>query len=185
MKKTLFTLFVLLPVLSSAQISNDGKSDSPSSSSAKKSSNSSRNFSILYSASTNAPFGAKIQYCKSFGGYIAFKSDFGLGGEEYESTNNWSYQDHYYLTGGLAIGLGSKANLYLGTGLDLGYYENNDYWTEQPGLVFEAGTILKGKRIAFDLGLGYSSFKLIWESNHKEEGIASFFFVNLGIGFKL
>lgn len=185
MKKTLLLILVMVPALSVAQITNDGKSDVQSSSGTKNNSSSGKNFALLYSASTNAPFGAKIQYCKSFGLYAAFKTDFNIMGKAGEEDY---YGGHYYITGGPTIGLGSKANLYLGLGPDLGWFEQSlgggHYnHSEGAGAVIEVGTILKRNKMVYDLGIGYSSF-LVYESDYNKEGNYKYLFLNFGIGFK-
>lgn len=120
-------ILVLIPTLTWAQLNDDGKS--------RKSVRVNHGYNtIAYSAAIPfAPFGIKYQYCKSYGFYTAFKTDFDL------------IDGDYILTAGAAKTIGQKMNAYVGTGYDFSFSEP----------VLEAGCLLKFGKYVVDIGAGY------------------------------
>jgi len=168
MRKLVLLLLILAPALVSAQLTNDGKSEAVFK---LKSDKSSYPFSVLIAGNTLAPFGVKVQYCKSFGAYAAFKSDFDL------------IENHYYITAGAAKSLGKSVNLYLGAGLDLGYEEydyGSFYESRDIGTAIETGAIFKIKNFTLDLGIGLMIEKWYYDYDEYSEGRIV---VNFGLGF--
>jgi hypothetical protein len=169
MKKLIFTFLIMFPTLSFAQLNDDGKTFEKVSS---KQNNYAKANSIILSGSLSLLSGSppnkffpgiKYQYCKSFGAYISFKSNFAkrdsLGGLKRNIT---------LMTLGATKSLGPKVNIYLGGGIEI----SSSSYNPKLNLIFgviEAGCVLKIGIFAIDLG-----------------GACSFytnFYSTLGIGF--
>jgi hypothetical protein len=169
----LILVLVCFPVSIFAQLDIDGKTEAiPSKKPADKYS---QPFTILYSATNEIPFGLKFQYCKSFGAYASFKSDFDLT------------MNHYFITAGFAKSLGKAVDFNLGGGLDLGYFEDgwdypNGTYRNTPCLLLEGGFIFKIRSLAIDLGIGVAPEEYTEYNSGYEESISTVF-VNFGLGF--
>jgi hypothetical protein len=97
----------------------------------------------LYSGATNAPFGVKFQYYKSFGAYASIKTDLGL------------LENFCIISGGILKSVGSLGALYLGGGINIGYYDGDGwYYRDTPAPELEAGFVIKLGQLAVDLGVG-------------------------------
>jgi hypothetical protein len=169
MRKLLLSLFVFLPIVTFSQITNDGKSDVIT---IQTSPQTSAPFTLLFAGSTKAPFGIKLQYCKSLGVYAAVKTDFEL------------IQYNSYLTAGALKSIGKSANLYFGGGFDLVRYVEDGSSSRDSGYLIETGTVLKHEKFAFDFGLGLA----VENWDYHENGIKGIekyrsIFMNFGIGF--
>jgi len=151
----IFTLF-LLPAISFSQLSNDGKSSGFVSNTGSTIRN--NNNTIFYSAGLfTRPFGIKYQYCKSLGGYVSFKTDFG------------AINSNYIATLGISKSLSSKFNLYLGGGLDL-FYES---------FVTEFGGIIKSGKLSYDIGYGL----YFEDAGYMTNNLAGYLTLGVGINF--
>ncbi|MBE0676605.1 MAG: hypothetical protein IH591_18265 [Bacteroidales bacterium] len=173
MRSVFLFILLMVPLISMAQISNDGKSGTSN----KIIPQTSNKFSILFSGSTNAPFGVRVLYSEIFGGYVAFKSNFDL-----------TRENHYDISVGAAKMILNNLVLYLGGGVDLGYHE--DVWDASYdsgyyrdfGVLFETGTIIKTRVLTYELGFGTGIAKYHDFSKYSDE-VRERFFVNFGIGY--
>lgn len=128
-------------------------------------------FSILYSGSTSSPFGIKLQYCKSFGVYASFKTDFGL--MEFFSI----------ASGGILKSIWHPVAIYLGTGISLVRGEGEWFYREAPSPEFEGGIIFKLNRLALDVGGGLViADNIVYDSGEIIDHNALWFSVTIGIG---
>ena len=175
MIKKIFSLiaFAVIPILTFAQLDIDGKTEVVTIK--KPRGKDYHPFTILYSATNEIPFGLKVQYCKSFGGYASFKSDFDLT------------MNHYFITAGFAKSLGKAFVFNLGGGLDLGYYEDgwdypNGTYRNTPCVLLEGGFVLKLGRVAIDWGVGVAPEEYSEYYNGYEESKTTVF-INFGLGF--
>jgi hypothetical protein len=170
-KFLVMTGLAVIPFLTFAQLDIDGKTEVlPAKKSGEKNSHP---FTILYAATSDIPFGVKLLYCKSFGAFASFKSDFDL-------TRN-----HYDVTVGAVKSLGKAADFYLGGGLDLGDYEEGwdgwgpDYWRNTPCLLTESGIIIKIRSFAIDLGIGIALDEYVDDKKDAQSSV----YANFGLGF--
>jgi hypothetical protein len=156
MRKAFLIILVLLPGVLFAQLDIDGKTGIES---AKKTSLKQNSLSILLTPATIAPFGIKLQYCNSFGGYVSFK------------TSIYLMQNYNIITGGISKSISKNTNLYLGGGVNIGVYEDEENYPiiesrDEVGSAFEFGILIKNRKVAFDIGIGTTiSVYEKWDTN--------------------
>lgn len=175
MKKVLALFILIIPTLLYSQLNVDGKTVTDA---RREKNNGWLSNTLLFSGSTSAPFGIKYQYCRSLGGYVSFKTDFGL-------LENW-----YHISLGAVKSVGQVVNLYLGAGINVGSYggfSSLDYWEQRfaPSGSCEGGALLKFDKIALDIGIGLQ--REPWEfgtgDGYDDHEIWYEFYVSYGIGF--
>jgi hypothetical protein len=147
MKRLIFIVFIMLPVLSFSQLGDDGKTFTKVSD--KQNTFSAAN-TILATGSVWGDGiypGLKYQYCKSFGAYASFKSTF--GGSDYNHTD---------ISAGPVKSLSKNVCFYLGGGVnfitDYYYYSGHDYEESYAVGLIEGGFVFKFNKFALDLGGG-------------------------------
>jgi len=177
MKRLIFIFMTLgIPFLVHAQLDIDGKTGV---SSTNTKLDGFRPHSILLSASTLTPFGIKYQYCRNFGGYISFKMDPNVLGN-----------DDYLISAGVSKSISKRSNLWVGGGFDFGYdkYRTAYYLIEKSnGVGIEAGWLMKGiNGFSVDIGVG-CMFNYIREyednGDNWDEGVDARPCLILGIGY--
>jgi hypothetical protein len=138
MRKFLFLIIIMIPSLMQAQTERN--------STGVKADDTYGYNSILFSGSTMSLFGVKYQYCRSFGGYAALRTDFNV------------LANDNLITVGVSKSVFSKVNLYLGGGVNLGNWDDEEInlVRDRLGIIAEGGSIIKSKWFAFDIGLGVS-----------------------------
>jgi hypothetical protein len=165
----LLGLLLVVSSKMSAQLDVDGKSPINS---VKNELEISGANTILVSGSTLAPFGLKYQYCRSFGGYGCFKSDFG------------ALENRYQVTLGVAKSVGRFFNIYFGGGIQMGDFDYHwDNMTrEGTSPIIEGGVVLKIKRYSIEGGVG-----VVLETEYYYESDFSYnqpwVFGSIGVGY--
>ncbi|MBE0676606.1 MAG: hypothetical protein IH591_18270 [Bacteroidales bacterium] len=163
MRRIILFILLMVPLVTVAQISNDGKSGTNK----NKATNTGNNLSILYSGATNAPFVLRVLYCEAYGGSVAFKSDF---------------DDYFFISAVGATAILNNLAIYLGGGVDIGYEEGISYWKDF-GILFETGTIIKTQVVTIEIGLGTTIAKYHSFNIEYPDEVRPSFFVNFGIGY--
>jgi hypothetical protein len=169
-----FIVLIIIPLSTFAQLETDGKTEVKSVITPDNNTSSSN---LLISSATNAPFGLKYLYCKNWGGYVSFKTDFGIIG------------NFNLLTAGISKSIGKKADFYFGAGLNLAGSNSADSINvrrENIDFTLESGIIIKYKKMSFDLGVGTtfigSGRRTSW-GYYSIPGSAICLSLILGIGF--
>jgi len=168
MKKVLYFILILLPAISNAQLDIDGKTNM---SAIKTPNEDIRAHTLSFSGSTIAPFGFKYQYCRSFGAYSWFKTDFG------------ALENRYQGTLGMAKSIGRTLNLYLGGGIQIGDFDYHwdNFVREGINLILESGILIKIEKYSLELGVGMVEEKHYYGIDNSINEAQ--FFLSLGIGY--